>query len=223
MLEEQLNKEILNWWYQLPHVFRSNKPTFIHPLNNEAKILFVGLNPSGNTNPETVIENISNEDIQQKICTEIKAIFGDGTVQRIGQYKRYYKPITDIADDLELEFEHCDLFQMSYQNAKVVVNELFDSRKELKPQHKSHLLVFDEIYKFVSPNIVITNNVNTANILKKHLELKFDTETGLYKDKNGICFYLNGIMSYGRQTKYDRERLMWQIKKVLYLHNLNKF
>lgn len=215
MIEDNLNREIINWWQQLPNHLKGNLPTFIHPLNQNAKILFVGLNPSGDSSSKPVIENISEEQIKEKIKFEKIAIFGDGTKQRIGQYKKYYKPITNIADDLQLEFEHCDLFQMSYQNAKVVVNELFDSKNQLKPQHKSHLSVYDAIYKFISPNVVITNNVNTANILKKHLELKFDTDTGLHKDRNGIYFYLNGIMSYGRQTKYDRERLIWQIKKVL--------
>ena len=215
MIEDNLNREIINWWQQLPNHLKGNLPTFIHPLNQNAKILFVGLNPSGDSSSKPVIENISEEQIKEKIKFEKIAIFGDGTKQRIGQYKKYYKPITNIADDLQLEFEHCDLFQMSYQNAKVVVNELFDSKNQLKPQHKSHLSVYDAIYKFISPNVVITNNVNTANILKKHLELKFDTDTGLYKDRNGLYFYLNGIMSYGRQTKYDRERLIWQIKKVL--------
>jgi len=214
-MENELNKQILTWWHQLPDIFRTNLPTFIHPLNKKAELLFVGLNPSGDTSAKDVIQNITTDDIQNKIELEKRAIFGDGCDQRNGQYKRYYKPISSIADDLNLEFEHCDLFHMSYRTAKIVVNEIFNATGQLKPIHQEHLSIFNAIFKQVSPKIVITNNVVSANILKEHLQLTFDHQTGLYQDKNGVYFYLNGIMSYGRQTIYDRERLIWQLRKIV--------
>ncbi|MBE9468336.1 MAG: hypothetical protein IMY72_08460 [Bacteroidetes bacterium] len=214
-MEEILNKEILEWWHQLPDNLRGNMPTFIHPLNTNAKILFVGLNPSGDITPKPAITSFSEVEIQHKIKQEFQAIFGDGVPDRNGQYKRYYKPISSIADDLGVEFEHCDLFQMSYKTAKIIVKELIGDNGLLKPLHNKHLSVFSEILKFISPKLVITNNVITADILKGYLQLQFEDKTGLYVDKTKTYFYLNGIMSYGRQTKYDRERLLWQIKKVI--------
>ena len=215
MIEDNLNKKIINWWQKLPNHLKGNLPTFIHPLNHKAKILFVGLNPSGDTSIKPVIENISEEQIKEKIELEKIAIFGDGSFERNGQYKKYYSPITYIADNLEMEFEHCDLFQMSYTKSREVLNEIFDSEGNLEKLHEEHLSVFLEVFNLIKPKVVIVNNVNSADILKKHLQLKIDETTGLYKNNTDVYFYLNGIMSYGRQTKYDRERLIWQIKKVL--------
>lgn len=213
-MENELNIQIKEWWMLLPDMLRGNMPTFIHTLNKNAQILFVGLNPSGDTTIKQPITDIRDEDIQEKIKSETIAIFGIGK-NRESQYKKYYKPITDIADGLKVDFEHCDLFHMSYRTAKVVVKELLNKSQKLKQEHAEHLSVFKEIYEYISPKIVITNNINTANILKVYLDLSFDETTGLYKNTKGTYFYLNGIMSYGRQTKFDKERLIWQIKRYI--------
>jgi hypothetical protein len=213
-METALNHKILKWWKLLPDNLKGNMPTFIHPLNKNAQILFVGLNPSGKTEQQAAIEYISENDIQTKISEEQIAIFGEGK-DRKNQYKRYYKPITDIADELDLEFEHCDLFQMSYRTAKIVVRELIGTDGLLKEMHNNHLQVFKEIFDYISPKVLITNNVVSANILKGYFHLLFDNKTGLYTDKNGVYFYLNGIMSYGRQTVYDKERMIWIIRNIL--------
>ena len=216
MMIEKLNKKILKWWKNLPDLFKSNLPTFIHELI-EVKILFVGLNPGGRNYPAQPIPNISDEKINDIIDKEKVAIFGVGE-KRIGQYKRYYGWLSNISDKLEIQYEHYDLFHMSYSPSREVLKEIFEenSKINLKKKHSEHLSIFKQVLNIVKPKVVITNNVNTANILKSYLKLKFDHETGLYKDKKGRFFYLNGIMSYGRQTEYDNERLIWLIKDVLY-------
>jgi hypothetical protein len=214
MMEDNLNKEILNWWYQLPDHLRGNEPTFLHRLNPKASILFVGLNPSGDTTNKPPIDSIVDAQIHEKIRLEHLAIFGEGK-DRKGQYKTYYKPLTDIADKLKVDFEHCDLFHMSYRKSIVVEREIFDAGGKLKEKHLNHLNVFLSVYRYINPKLVITNNVNSARILINYLNLEFDDVTGLYKDNRGIYFYLNGIMSYGRQTVFDKERLIWAISKVL--------
>jgi len=213
-MEELLNKQILEWWHLLPDNLKGNMPTFIHPLNINADILFVGLNPSGDTSVKEPLTNISDIQIQEKIELETRAIFGEGA-SREGQYKTYYAPLSDIADTLGVAFEHCDLFQMSFRTASVVVSELFGSDKKLKPCHSKHLSVFKKIFDTVKPRLVITNNVISAKILKDLYSLKFDDVTGMYISEQGTYFFLNGIMSYGRQTIFDKERLLWAVKKVL--------
>lgn len=211
---DPINDKILNWWYNLPDHLRSNLPTFIHPLNKNAKILFLGLNPSGDTKRKNPIDTITEKDIEEKIKLEVRAIFGEGK-NRVGQYKTYYAPLSAIADKLGAEYEHCDLFHMSFRTAKVVIDEIFEVYPKLKPTHEKHLEVFQEVFNIVQPKVVITNNVNSAKIMQLHFNLQFDETTGLYKDNMGTFFYLSGIMSYGRLTVYEKERLIWALKKVL--------
>ncbi|WP_010661896.1 hypothetical protein [Marinilabilia salmonicolor] len=214
VMEDSLNKQILEWWYQLPDKLRGNKPTFIHQLNKNAEILFVGLNPSGITKEQMAINEISEKDIEEKIKLEQRAIWGEGQT-REGQYKSYYGPLNSIADELQMKFEHCDLFHMSYRTAKVVKEELYEKNGDLKPLHQMHLSVFIQILNYLNPKVVITNNVISANILKKYLDLKFDKRILMYKNSHGQFFFLSGIMSYGRLTIYDRERLVEIIKRAL--------
>jgi len=211
---EELNKRILEWWDKLPDDFKGNLPTFIHELNNEAKILFVGLNPGGRDYQKKPIENISKKEIKDIMEKERIAIFGNGK-ERTGQYKIYYRWLSGIADDMAVQYEHCDLFQMSYSPSKKVIKEIFVKDFILKKEHREHLSVYNQILEIVEPKVVITNNINTANILRLHHNLKFNRNTGMYKNKNDLYFYLNGIMSYGRQTEYDKERLIWVVRKVL--------
>ena len=213
---DELNETILAWWQKLPNQFKSNYPALIHDLNKEAEILFVGLNPAGREYLAIPDENISKDKIKEIKDKEKVAIFGEGK-DRKGQYKNYYGLLSNIADELEVSYEHYDLFHMIYSPSEEVLKEIFKhkSKKELKANHCEHLKVFDEVLKIVKPKVVITNNINTANILKEYLELKLDNETLMYKVKTDRYYYLSGIMSYGRQTEYDRERLMGLVKKVL--------
>lgn len=210
----ELNREILEWWKHLPDDFKGNLPTFIHILNTNAEVLFVGLNPGGRDYQRNPIESISDDEIKNIMEKERIAIFGEGK-DRIGQYKRYYQWLSSISDDLQTQYEHYDLFHMSYGKSKKVLKELFVKDSILKSNHKKHLSIYDRVLEIVNPKVVITNNVNTADILKSYCNLKSDPKTGLYKDNNDRYYYLNGIMSYGRQTQYDKERLIWQVKKVL--------
>ncbi|MCB9012423.1 MAG: hypothetical protein H6539_00125 [Bacteroidales bacterium] len=210
----ELNREILDWWKNIPDFFRRILPTFIHELNKDATILFVGLNPGGRDYRTNPITSIREDEIKGIMDKERVAIFGEGS-NRIGQYKRYYKWLSSISDELESQYEHYDLFHMSYGKSKKVLNELFVNDSILKDNHQEHLSIYDQVLEKVNPKVVITNNVNTANILKSYRNLKSDHKTGLYKDDTGRFYYLSGIMSYGRQTQYDKERLIWQVKKVL--------
>jgi len=213
VLEDELNKEIRTWWYKLPDSLRANLPNFIHKLNKDAEILFVGLNPSGDVKKTTVIGEITDEDILLDVEAVYTHIFGNGP-KREGQYKRYFKALSDIAYNLGKEFDHCDLFHMSYRTSSVIAKEICEGNK-LKYKHLNHLRVFKRIFDYISPKIVITTSVITANILKDLLDLKLDEESGLYIYKNKTYFYLNGSMSYGRLTEYDKERMILQIKKIL--------
>lgn len=209
-MENSLNRQILEWWYQLPDKLRGNEPTFIHPLNQNAEILFVGLNPSGTTKDKPPINHIPAHKIKEIINKEQKYIF-----ESENQYKPYYGPLSTIAIELHVQFEHCDLFHMSYRTAKVVKEELYEKNGDLKPIHQKHLSVFTEILNYINPKVVITNNVITARILEKHLSLTFDAESLMHVGENGTYFYLNGIMSYGRLTRYDKKRLTEIVKRVL--------
>lgn len=215
MMIQELNRSILEWWQHLPDLFKSNLPTFIHELNR-VKILFVGLNPGGRDYSAPLIKKISEKKIKEIIDKEKVAIFGVGK-DRKGQYKRYYGWLSSISDELETQYEHYDLFHMSYSPSGEVITEIFkeNSRIKLKKKHNEHLKIFDEVLKIVKPKVVVTNNINTANILKSHLNLEFDNESLMYKDETGRYYYLSGIMSYGRQTEYDKERVIELLKKVL--------
>lgn len=213
MLEDVLNRKIRDWWFTLPDEFRKNMPTFIHKPKTDADLLFVGLNPSGDVENKKVIPSISDRSIGEIAAAEYNFIFGEGE-ERIGQYKPYFKPLSEIADTLNLKYEHCDLFQMRLRKSRVVSKELYKDNL-LKEKHLKHLEVFKKIFNHVNPKIVITTSVITAKILKEILNLKLDEGTGLYIDNKGTYFYLNGSMSYGRLTEYDKERMILQIKKII--------
>jgi hypothetical protein len=217
-MENQINASILSWWQQLPDKFKASWPTLVHPMNKQAPLLFVGLNPSGVDSKQGVIsiEHMPKDELAKKVSEivahEYKCIFEGG-------YKRYYNPLNAIAKELKMEFEYYDLFHVAYRDSKVLEEELFDSNG-LKDLHKEHFANFINVLSRLKPKVVIVNNIVSSKIIKSQLGdlLVFDNDLGMYSYHGSdfkTLFFFNGIMSYGRLSAFERERLIWMIKRAV--------
>lgn len=229
MIKEKINRKIMEWWKKLPDSIRSEKPTFVHEFNDNADVLFMGFNPSGGKKDEiTPLSALIDKDVENISEKEKGLIFGSKYPVEVKQYKRYYGIFDVILNEYNkkhtsnLKWEYYDLFHMKERDSKKVFLEIYNNGSELKSTHVEHSELVEEVIAHIKPKIVITNNVNTAKILKSILSLDFDDNLGLYKyqladNRNPIYFYLNGTMQYGRLVEFEKERIIWYMHKVFNL------
>ncbi len=218
-MNPKINQNIKEWWNKLPDDLKGEFPTFVHHLNKNAEILFVGLNPAGDSTgkPAKNYNDLTSDKIQE-IAEDEKSKIGLSEDQS-DVYWRYYRVIHNIAKKSKSIWEYYDIFHLKYSKSKKIL-EVFCPNKKLADLHKTHLknleLIFKELPKL---KFVVLNNINSSNLLIKNFgkRLDWDDCLGLYRlsvPTGNIYFYFQGMMNYGRMTNFDQERILWFLKKI---------
>ena len=216
-MNPKINENIKSWWSQLPDELKGRFPTFVHNLDPNAEILFVGFNPAGSLlSPPKDDAGLTQEIIKQITEDEKKLIGFWGS--RKESYKKHYSVFHKIIDDLKVSCEYVDVFQVRCSDSEHLL-KLMKKKGEFIEVHKNHLYNFELVVKEL-PNLkfILFNNVNSSKLIKEHYgtRMSFDDEVGLYKisEPREIYFQFQGSMQYGRSTEYDQERIRWFFGRI---------
>src|SRR3989338_1571957 len=138
MENEKLKQEILNIWRDHFDEVRNFKECnakilwpVISPEFNKNSILFLGINPSGDSDhvkDRFLIKNkedlLDKEKISDLINMEKKNIWEKG-------YSKYFKPFQKISTQLKIPFDHFDLYFFRMRSSKKYF-KLLEENKESK-------------------------------------------------------------------------------------------
>ncbi|MEK7089151.1 MAG: hypothetical protein AAB913_03415 [Patescibacteria group bacterium] len=234
MENEEINKSILNLWEKS---FNGNSMVYA-PLfyGNFIKnsILFVGLNPSfskegfdkilrdteyENINPEFFYKwsNIS-KDLNNNISKCIKI-----EKYAVDKYNRFFQPLKNIANKVNLLFQHVDLFLYRETRQEDFKKSIFKNGKdgEINKFGLDQVDIFKKIISLVQPKIIIVANALASDIIRdqfKNLISDFDNKKGFYwllQDNQKVPIFFSSMITGGRLDKYSRERLIWHITQAI--------
>lgn len=231
MENEKLNQRILNIWkehFDEIKAFSNNEILWpvLSPEFHKNSILFIGINPSGDTGNNRDKFLIKNKDnlydkkkIEDLIKNEKENIWGNG-------YRVYFKPFQDISNELKTPFDHLDLYFFRMRSSKKY-SELLMKHKDSEFFKKQLGLSFETIIQDITPKVIFVANKEASRIFKEEFKknIKLDEQEGFHVlsiNNKKIPVFLSGMISSARYIdKYSLERITWHIGKALEFYKVN--
>lgn len=231
----ELNKFILNWWCNHSNGFpykdkHSNtpqtlRPGILHDLNKNAEILFVGLNPSGDSKKSLINPNDNIcANMDDYIDKHKKRIHDNFKLNEYSSYFDVYHKIANcvykgtsnnngVSDKID-NCEHIDLYQCSGTQSTQVMKWINNNND------RNHgITIFKEVLKYLTNvKVIVFNNVNASNIIYNTLNDKQMTSKMTYEyiiDNRKIDLVFSGMITGQRRIdKYSLERLCHIINNI---------
>lgn len=247
---DSINNKIYDWWYKNKVNFGYNDektskkeilpPSLLYDLSKDAEILFVGLNPGGNSNslyhnngmkiPITSANFINNSHNEQDIIKNHEEINFKKNLN-----KSYSKIFHDISNDVYdggftekkinkknvkysnniNQIEHIDLFNCRGTDSKQVISWIKITKSE-----NHGVDIFKDVLTYLNKiKVVVFNNINSSNIIYDSLNPTFNKSTLTHQlDLNGrnIDIIFQGMITSQRSIdKFSYIRLIEIIKNAL--------
>lgn len=216
-----INRRVIKLWKHYERYLKNDSPIplFYPPLDQDAKLLSVGLNPSFGKKLQ------KKKVLRWKNFVQIgypKLVIEEQQEQQLEAKRnyRYYKPFRELATDFDMTWEHVDLFfyrETKTQDLKKAVF-LGNSTKELNEFGQAQLELSKRLIDGFSPKIILVASALAARVFQKALHATFDDELGCHKihlNDRIIPVFLSSMLTGGAMDKYSRQRLEWHIARVL--------
>ena len=229
MENQKLNKEILQIWKdKFEEIKKISGDKFNWPLLIpnfiDSPILFLGINPSGDSKEKFRIDKKEDLDNEKKINSFIEE---EELNIRKGGYRKYFKEFEKISEKVlgkKQKFNHLDLYFYRGRKSKDFMNLIKKNTSIFENQLN---LSINAIKNSINPKVIFVANKNASDIIIKKLEIKkevFDKE-GFYiieMGKRKIPIFFSGMISSARSIdNYTLERLVWHIKKAIKWYDEN--
>ncbi len=217
LIEQKINKT----WKEFDNTkFTKFSPLAIEKISDKG-IFFVGLNPS-----------LSDEqkDLLRQEKTDKKCQFYTLDKNKDNAYKYFYK-FYEIAEQINLEWGHFDLFYYRETNQKNI-EKLLKTQQGTDFFYKQAMVtknIFDKLIDPSNPKIFVVTNTLTRDLLgtyrkvnetknKKDWWLNFDfiwnNDWGTYEYKGQPFFFSSMLTGQRALDKGSLERLIWHINEV---------
>lgn len=227
---EQINRKIINLFVKYKSNFSIHPQ--LYPNFKKNGILFIGINPSES---ETGFKNICklNSDLNLTYKEHLtKLSVNNPDYEYIINFEKkaksynYFSRFKDIAKEINLDWEHIDLFYLKETNQSKFIKNIgkyFKSKFILNEFAKDQLELSKEIIEFITPEIIVVanslasriiNNSEIFDIDRSKFDVKGYDYLILHNKKIPILFssMLTGQRALDNETF---RRFKWQIKSVL--------
>lgn len=222
MQNKFLNKRIIKIWNK--H-FKDEKvltPLFFWKFEKNP-ILFIGLNPSFTEKFSKKYKKFlfwggKRKDMDTYVD---KVIAIDSRAK--SEYRIYFGRMIDLSKEINIPFEHTDLFFYRETNQNNFKKMVFVDKKfnKLNDFGKDQITIAFDAISVVNPRVIIVNNAFASDIFKREWKrkLNFDNNKGWYTisvNNKKVPIFFSSMA--GGQRALDRhtwQRLKWHIKKAL--------
>lgn len=226
---EQVNHDVIELWRRQFIGDKNVRMPLVYPtLNKKAELLFVGLNPSfGKHWPHLKESEIKDIDPEQAFLWE-NFVQGNrfnadlktaAKEQELAKAKhRYFSLYRDIARDLEVRWEHVDLFfyrQTDQTDLKAVISD-DDTFRHLNDFGRRQLELSKQLICYFQPKVIVVANSAAGEIFESEFEVTFNKAQDRYLTRlNGtsVPTFLTPITRW--MNKEARSQLERDIKKIL--------
>lgn len=188
-------------------------------MEEKAELLFVGINPSGETKKEAVIESYSNYE------------------------HNYFNKFKDLSKELKLGWAHHDLLYFMKTNQSFIDSELLSSKLENVRSNAGaafiyeQLMVSKEVLELCRPKVIVVSNTKSRLFLGAektvdakgktvnewmNYDFKFNKKLGTYQIDNSDSnlhntpvFFTSMLTGQRALDNGSYERLKWHIEFVI--------
>lgn len=175
MENERINSKILKVWNDYPTDSGKYLP-ILYPKFNKDEILFIGLNPSFSDKAFKKIlkgTKYENIDIKEKLNKKKDYDFLIWLESRANEKDAcdYFAKFHEISEDLDLHYQHIDLFYFRETNQKEAKKRIGNYNKKrkflLNNFALSQLQIVIEIINQINPKTIIVINAFASNIINE--------------------------------------------------------
>jgi len=241
MTEKTTTKEINDKYIKLWKEFRGEEGTkdvpSLYPVLKNDALLFLGINPScpdskvkkrleimnSNLNPKQFkkFSSFSIEDKREVIKNERD--IAKGRYPGVDEPYQYFKPFKEISEEVELDWEHIDVFRTiaKRQSELEDILDISSNGKNICDFGREQIGVFKELLEKLEPNIIVVQNALARDIIKNEYDIdntNWNEDEGFHTIVlNGkvIPIFFSGMLSGMRRLdKGSEKRLIWHIKKA---------
>ena len=234
---DDINEDLIELWgsrFQTdlnlcdPKQYRLYSP-MQYKLPKPGSLVFVGMNPSfSETGYKTILKGTKHNDLNfhrfydwPKSDTFDINISHEIEESSLKTYK-FFQQHRLLSKNLNTEWEHLDLFafrETNQENFKKLILKN-PARYELNDFGMSQFSLFYEILCMSKPSAIIVANAFASYIYQEQRKLIFNDSLGFHQEN--LCggmqtpIFFSGMLTGGRALDtFSRERLFWQIKKVI--------
>jgi hypothetical protein len=229
MINEKINKAAISLWektYAGNVEDKDIRMPLIYPPIKKESILFIGLNPSfSDRGFRTILADTKHVDLSpEKFYNwRNRSKFNFKTALEIEELAKtkhsYFKKFIEISNDLQLDWEHIDLFYYRDTNQNKLKEVILD-RNNLNDFGRKQLRLTKDLLFEIKPKIVVVANAFASGLFENELNLnvEFDEYFGCHLTKlNGrtVPTFLASMFTGQRaMDNYSFNRLKWHIKSV---------
>ena len=225
MANYYLNDKITELWIEYSEFFDDDKKTVMLRTPNyyskpdQNKVLYIGLNPSYQSNHKIPILNEFSANISSKIVDEIAEISTSSKEKESHNYYAiYYNMLHEITQKIgESSFIHCDMFLMRERDSNLVKKMIYQKNDLLNEFGTKQLDILEKFIIDASPKMIIVPNAMVSEIYRDKYTNKNIVDGVYYSNINNkkIPTLLCGSWQYGRLDVFTKEILIYHIKRIL--------
>ena len=222
---EDVNKQLVEIWKGTHTRYRNGLMPFFLERPESNSVTFIGLNPSFSemgfekgllgTDYEKIDIRTFYEFPESQIFSMEKALSIERIMREKYPYFKYFKKLMEGTG--ELYWNHLDLFYLR-ETSQGELRKLILKRTELNDFGREQLKITKSILDQITPKVIVVANALGSKIFKKEFEPQFSETHGCYFTEiqgREIPTFLSSMFSGGALDIFSRERLGWQIRKVL--------
>jgi hypothetical protein len=224
---DDINQAIFALWKQ--HVSENMNalvPLVYSPLQADS-LLYIGLNPSFSANMLKMLKAIAPFGIDtatfflwrnhEQFDFHIAQDF-ERNVR--ANYRIYFKKLHDLATELQLPWEHVDLFffrETKQTNLKTLLG-IEKQNAKLTAFGKQQLVLATQLIERARPRIIVVANALASRLFTEIYPMKFDQAVGYYRTQiagRDVPTFFSSPLTGGRALdNFSFERLKWHISKA---------
>lgn len=221
-----INKKIMKLWEETaPELTLERMPIFYGDLQKNG-ILFVGSNPSfSKAGFSSFLKDSKFHDIDpvtffQFPQSEAFSVEKSVQIDQLAKDKyRYYSKFRKIAKEVNLGWEHVDLFFVRKTSQKDVKKLVCSKGETLSDFGRNQLALSKKLIDEAKPQIIVVASAFASRLFKAHFKAKFNTDLGYHEaliaDKMTPVFLTSMLTGQRALDKFSCERLCWNIARVL--------
>ena len=223
--EKEINDKIVKLWDEFFIDEHSALQPLFYPKLNKNCLLFVGCNPSFNeTGFKSILRDTEHVNLdfhnfylwknrdQEKIEKATK--FAEEAKLK----HKYFKKFREMSKELNLDWEHIDLFFIHETNQKKIEAQVLHKSRKLNEFGRRQIEISREAISLIQPQIVVVANAFASDIFQQEFSCTFDDNFGChFFDVNGNktpVFFTSMITGQRALDKGSFIRLKWHIKKI---------
>lgn len=224
--EKIINDKIIDLWDKyFINEYSALQPLFYPKLKRNC-LLFVGCNPSFNeTGFKSILRDTEHTNLdfanfylwknRNKEKIELATTFAEEAKLK----HNYFKKFREMSKELDLVWEHIDLFFVHETNQKKLESQVLSKNRRLNEFGKRQIEISRQTISLIKPQIIVVANAFASGIFQQEFTCNFDDNLGChFFDVNGKwtpVFFTSMLTGQRALDKGSFIRLKWHIKKIV--------